>query len=37
MSALPAQLSLMALEAVFAAVLLLALFRARRVWGLAPL
>jgi diguanylate cyclase (GGDEF)-like protein len=37
MPALTVQLSLMALEAVFVAVLLLALFRARKVWGLAPL
>jgi len=36
MSGLPAQIALMAVEAGFAAVLILALFRTRRVWGLAP-
>src|SRR6185369_4983852 len=36
MSSLPAQVSLMVVEALFAAAVLLALFRARRLWGLAP-
>jgi diguanylate cyclase (GGDEF)-like protein len=36
MSGLAGQIGMMCLEAAFAAVLLLALYRARRVWGLAP-
>jgi hypothetical protein len=36
MSGLPAQIALMALEAGFAAIFLLVLFRARKIWGLAP-